>query len=90
MALPRNTPKRKSYSHAVKLNAITDVEKGATQKDVAEKYGISTGLINDWMKKKDKIQKTVKSGKNATLRMSSSTFPKVEAAMLKWLQDARS
>ena len=45
------------------MNAITDVEKGATQKDVAEKYGISTGLINDWMKKKDKIQKTIKSGK---------------------------
>ena len=41
------------------------------------------------MKKKDKIQKTVKSGKNTALRMSSSTFPKVEAAMVKWLQDVR-
>ena len=47
MALPRIIPKRKSHSVAVKFNAITDVEKGATQKDVAVKYGISTGLIND-------------------------------------------
>ena len=65
------------------MNAITDVEKGATQNVVAEKYSISPGLINDWIKKKDKIQKTVKSGKNTTLKMSRSTFPKVEAAMLK-------
>ena len=89
MALPRIIPKRKSHSVAVKFNAITDVEKGATQKDVAAKYRISTGLINDWVKKKDKIQKAVKSGKNTTKRMSSSTFPKVEAAMLRWLQDVR-
>ena len=89
MALPRITPKIKSYSYTVKLNAITDVEKEATYKYVTEKYGISTGLINDWVKKIDKIQKAVKSGKNTTLRMSSSILPKVGAAMPKWLQDAR-
>ena len=83
------TTKRKKHTHAAKVNAIKDVSNGQSQKDVAAKYGISTGLMNDWIKNKDKILKAANSGKSTACRIKISLFPKVEAAVLKWLQDGR-
>ena len=80
---------KRSHSNEVKSKAIEDVEKGMSQKDAANKYEISTGLINDWIKKKDKIQKAIKSGNKGTSKIRASNFPKVEAAVVKWLRDVR-
>ena len=54
---PRNngTSKRKKYTNDEKKKAIQDVLNGRKQKDVAAEYGISPGLMNEWMKNKENM-----------------------------------
>ena len=88
---PRNngTSKRKKYSNDEKKKAIQDVLNGRKQKDVAAEYGISRGLMNDWMKNKEKYVKAAESGKSSNSRVRISYFPKTEASVIKWLKEMR-
>ena len=88
---PRNngTSKRRKYSNDEKKKAIQDVINGRKQKDVAAEYGISPGLMNDWIKNKEKYLKAAESGKSNNSRVRISYFPKTEASVLKWLKEMR-
>ena len=90
MAPFRNDSKPRRHSNAIKLKAITDVENGRKQTEVADEYGISPGLMNDWIKAKEKIRKAVDSGaKESISRIRPSYYPKTESAVLKWLHNVR-
>lgn len=60
-----------------KANAITEVENGRTQKVVADEYVITPGLINYWIKNKDKYSKAAKAGKNNNTHIRTSFFLKL-------------
>ena len=47
---------------SVKHAAITEVDKGAKKANVAAKYGITRGLLGDWIRNRVDIFKAVLSG----------------------------
>ena len=47
-----------------KYEALKDLEKGLSNKDVAVKYGIPRNTVSTWLKNKEKIVSAFESGKN--------------------------
>ena len=74
---------------SVKHAAITEVDKGAKKANVATKYGISRGLLGDWIRNRVDIFKAVHSGRVNAKREAPVHFPKTEAAVVKWLHTSR-
>ena len=74
---------------AVKHAAITEVDKGAKKANVAARYGISRGLLGDWIRNRLDIFKAVSSGRVNVKREAPIHFPKTEAAVIKWLHMSR-
>ena len=83
------TKKRSSNAMAVKHAAITEVDKGAKKANVAARYGISRGLLGDWIRNRLDIFKAVSSGRVNVKREAPIHFPKTEAAIIKWLHIGR-
>ena len=86
---PTTSKKRTSHSMSVKHAAITEVDKGAKKANVATKYGISRGLLGDWIRNRVDIFKAVHSGRVNAKREAPVHFPKTEAAVVKWLHTSR-
>ena len=86
---PTAVKKRTSHSMSVKHAAITEVDKGAKKANVAAKYGISRGLLGDWIRNRVDIFKAVNSGRVNVKREAPVHFPKTEAAVVKWLHTSR-
>ena len=53
---PTATKKRSSHTMAVKHAAIYEADKGAKKANVATRYGISRGLLGDWIQNRVDIQ----------------------------------
>ena len=86
---PTATKKRSSHTMAVKHAAISEVDKGAKKANVATRYGISRGLLGDWIRNRVDIFKAVNSGRVNVKREAAIHFPKTEAAVIKWLHTSR-
>ena len=74
---------------AVKHAAIIEVDKGAKKANVATRYGISRGLLGDWIRNRVDIFKAVHSDQVNVKREAPVHFPKTEAAIVKWLHTSR-
>ena len=73
---PTTTKKRSSHTMAVKHAAITEVDKGAKKANVAARYGISRGLLSDWMQNRVDIFKAVSSGRVNVKREAPDISPR--------------
>ena len=74
---------------AVKHSALSEVDKGAKKANVATRYGISRGLLGDWIRNRVDIFRAVSSGRVNIKREAPIHFPKTEAAVIKWLHTSR-
>ena len=86
---PTVTKKRSSHAMSIKHAAIIEVDKGAKKAHVAAKYGVSRGLLGDWIKNRADIFKAVSFGRVDIKREAPIHFPKTEAAVIKWLHTSR-
>ena len=76
---PTATKKRSSHTMAVKHAAISEVDKGAKKANVATRYGISRGLLGDWIRNRVDIFKAVSSGQVNVKREARNTFPQAQS-----------
>ena len=72
----------------VKYKVLQELEKGASQKDLAQKYAIPPNTISTW-KKKNKIFESSEKGLNSK-RITPEVFETINKALMKCLLNLRS
>lgn len=84
--------KRKLWTLDVKYNAIVDVEKGLKKTDIASQIGIPHNTLSTWIKQKQQIKEAYEQNKftNDRKKLRTCSYDDVEAALVKWLDKARS
>ena len=73
----------------VKCEVLQELEKGASQKDLAQKYTIPPNTISTWKKNKNKIFASYEKGLNSK-RIKPEVFEAINKALMKWLLKLRS
>ena len=73
----------------VKCEVLQELEKGASQKDLAQKYAIPPNTISTWKKNKNKIFASYEKGLNSK-RIKPEVFEAINKALMKWLLKLRS
>ena len=73
-----------------KYRCIREVEAGSKNKDVQEKYDVKPSTLSTWLKQKTAIKSEYEAGKvtSKTMTLKAPKFPKTEAALVSWLQEA--
>ena len=87
-----NMAATQSYSDRslkLKCKVLQDLEKGASQKDLAQKYAIPPNTISTWKKNKKKIFESYEKGLNSE-RIKPEVFETISKALMKWLLNLRS
>ena len=74
-----------------KYKIILEIEGGAKQVAVCDKYGLKKSTVSTWWKKRASIKEEYESGSINSKAKTSKTgkFPKTEAALSRWIQEAR-
>ena len=67
-----------------KYKALVELEKGKSNKEVAQSFGIPPNTLSTWKKNKEKVFEAYKKGNAKTKRMKSDTYEQVNNAVLKW------
>ena len=86
-----NMAATQSYSDRslkLKCEVLQDLEKGASQKDLAQKYAIPPNTISTWKKNKKKIFESYEKGSNSE-RIKPEVFETINKALMKWLLNLR-
>ena len=86
-----NMAATQSYSDRslkLKCEVLQDLEKGASQKDLAQKYAIPPNTISTWKKNKKKIFESYEKGLNSE-RIKPEVFETINKALVKWLLNLR-
>ena len=86
-----NMAATQSYSDRslkLKCEVLQDLEKGASQKDLAQKYAIPPNTISTWKKNKKKIFESYEKGLNSE-RIKPEVFETINKALMKWLLNLR-
>lgn len=73
----------------VKYEALLELEKGASNKAVADRFGIPKNTLSTWKKNKDKIMQAYHGG-HVAKRVKPETYELVNKALLKWFTTMRS
>lgn len=74
-----------------KCNAIKDIERGLSNKDVAIKYGVPKNTVSTWVKNKAKLLKAIEGGSNSKRqKIRSGDFNDVDTTVYKWFISKRS
>ncbi len=82
--------KLKNKSRIVKYDALLDLEKGESNKSVAEKYGVPKNTLSTWVKNKEKIKKAVNEGRNLQRqKMRHADNDNLDKALMKWFSTRR-
>ena len=86
--------KRKLQNKTVsqKYNALKDLEKGLSNKEVAAKYGVPKNTLSTWVKNKQKIFSTFEQSKVTAKRkkLRTGAYDDVDQAVFKWFNSKRS
>lgn len=72
-----------------KYKALVELEKGKSNKEVAQSFGIPPNTLSTWKKNKEKVFEAYKKGNAKTKRMKSDTYEQVNNAVLKWFTRIR-
>ena len=67
-----------------------ELEKGKSNKEVAQLFGVPAKTLSTWEKNKDKIFEAFQQGSATTKRVKVDTYDQVNKAVLKWFKRLRS
>jgi len=73
-----------------KCKIIKEIEKGMTNKEASEKFGVPKNTISTWMKNKEKLLKGLEQNSSESKKMRSCNYEQVDKAVLKWFSLQRS
>ena len=81
-------PKRKhdEATSQKKFNALKELEKGRSNKDVAGEYNIPPSTLTTWKKNKEKIFEAFKNSSLKRQRIKPEKYDKLNEALLKWFK----
>ena len=73
-----------------KCQIIRQTEKGMTNKEASEKFGVPKNTISTWMKKKDKLFEGLEQSSSDAKKMRRCDYEQVDKAVFKWFSLHRS
>ena len=73
-----------------KCQIIRQIEKGMTNKEASEKFGVPKNTISTWMKNKDKLFEGLEQGSSDAKKMRRCDYEQVDKAVFKWFSLQRS
>ena len=74
----------------LKYKSLLELEKGKTNKDVAQLFGVPANTLSTWKENKDKIFQAFQQGSATTKRLKVDTYHQVNKAVFKWFKRLRS
>ena len=74
----------------VKYKALLELEKGKTNKEVAQLFDVPSNTLSTWKKHKSKIVEAFQKGSTSTKRVKVDTYDQVNKAVLQWFFRMRS
>ena len=72
-----------------KYKALLELEKGKSNKEVAQSFGIPPNTLSTWKKSKEKVFEAYKNENAKTKRIKPDTYEQVNKAALKWFTRIR-
>ena len=85
---------KRKYTHKTlreKCQALKDLEKGESNKDVAAKYNVPKNTLSTWVKNKEKLFDALKKGANVKRqKLKSGNHKLMEQAICNWFLNMRS
>ena len=69
---------------------IRQIEKGMTNKEASEKFGVPKNTISTWMKNKNKLFEGLKQSSSDAKKMRGCDYEQVDKAVFKWFSLQRS
>ena len=75
---------------AEKCKALKDLEKGISNKDVAEKYGVPKNTVSTWVKNKEKLLSALEKSSCKRRKIRESNYADVDNVVFKWFLSQRS
>ena len=73
----------------VKYEALKELEKWRSNKDVANQFGIPCSTLATWKKNKEKIFDAFENSSLKRQRVKTGTYEKLNEALLKWFKSMR-
>ena len=73
-----------------KCQIIRQIEKGMTNKEASEKFGVPKNAISTWMKNKDKLFEGLEQSSSDATKMRRCDYEQVGKAVFKWFSLQRS
>ena len=73
-----------------KCDILSHIEKGMTNKEAADKFGVSKNTISTWIKNKEKIFQALEESAPSTKKLRGCQYEKVDKALFEWFVLQRS
>ena len=73
-----------------KCQIVTQIEKGMTNKDASENFGVPKSTTFTWMKNKDKLFEGLEQSSSNAKKMQGCDYEQVDKAVFKWFSLQRS
>ena len=67
-----------------KCQIIRQIEKGMTNKEASEKFGVPKNTISTWMKNKNKLFEGLEQSSSDAKKMRGCDYQQVDKAVFKW------
>ena len=67
-----------------KCQIISQIEKGMTNKEASEKFGVPKNTISTWMKNQDKMFESLEQSSSDTKKLRGCDYEQVDKAVFKW------
>ena len=88
----RNPNKRAHTDRSLgyKVEILSQLEKGATQRSIHEKTGIPLSTLSGWLVEKEKLRKQLYRGVDEERKRDTPSFlPDINDALVGWLREVR-
>ena len=82
--------KLKNTKLAQKCEIIRLIEKGMTNKEASEKFGVPKNTISTWMKNKKKLLEGLEQGSSKAKKIRGCDYEQIDKAVFKWFTLQRS
>ena len=73
-----------------KCDILSHIEKGMTNKEAANKFGVSKNTISTWIKNKEKMFQALEESAPSTKKLRGCQYEKVDKALFEWFVLQRS
>ena len=88
--MPAVKRKLKNTKLIQKCQIIRQIEKGMTNKEASEKFGVPKNTMSTWVKNKDKLFEGLEQSSSDAKKMRRCDYEQVDKAVFKWLKWQRS